>query len=186
MFRSLIQLIALTATLGFSAHSIPAAGDNTAEIDQARLATQALQQQLSSRLQKAIAEGGLEQGIEVCAQEAPRIAAAISDEFGKNVSRTALRVRNPGNRPDPTQQAALQFFAEKLKQQQDPARLEYFSQQENGRFIYMRPIVMQSQCLACHGEINKQLRSRIERHYPADQATGFKTGDLRGAFVVTW
>jgi len=26
----------------------------------------------------------------------------------------------------------------------------------------------------------------IERDYPADQATGFETGQLRGAFSVTW
>ncbi len=41
-------------------------------------------------------------------------------------------------------------------------------------------------CLMCHGSgLDPALKAEIERLYPDDQATGFKAGELRGAFTVT-
>ena len=38
----------------------------------------------------------------------------------------------------------------------------------------------------CHGSgLDPALKAEIERLYPDDQATGFKAGELRGAFTVT-
>ena len=56
---------------------------------------------------------------------------------------------------------------------------------ENGRHGYAEPIVMQPLCLVCHGEIlQPEIAARIAELYPDDRATGFKEGDLRGAFWV--
>lgn len=58
---------------------------------------------------------------------------------------------------------------------------------ENGEQNYMRAIVMQPQCLACHGSaVAKPLKQAIAEKYPNDQATGFEVGDLRGAFLIKW
>ena len=41
-------------------------------------------------------------------------------------------------------------------------------------------------CVTCHGEtIAPSIAAKIDELYPADKATGFREGDLRGAFVVT-
>ena len=41
-------------------------------------------------------------------------------------------------------------------------------------------------CLMCHGSgLDPALKAEIDRLYPDDQATGFKAGELRGAFTVT-
>ena len=41
-------------------------------------------------------------------------------------------------------------------------------------------------CLTCHGSsLQPELKAEILRLYPNDQATGFKPGELRGAFTVT-
>ncbi len=41
-------------------------------------------------------------------------------------------------------------------------------------------------CLACHGEtLAAPVAEKIGELYPADKATGFREGDIRGAFVVT-
>ncbi|MBU2886554.1 DUF3365 domain-containing protein [Gilvimarinus agarilyticus] len=186
MLNATIKLTGTAIALLLAAQLAATESENTAAMESARQATYALQKQLGSRLQQAIAEGGLEQGVQVCAQQAPRIAEQISAEFGKSVGRTALRVRNSANQPDQKQQEVLQLFAEQINRKKDPAQLESLVQLENGTHLYMRPIVMQGQCLACHGNINDDLRAQIYRHYPADQATGFQAGELRGAFVVTW
>ena len=43
----------------------------------------------------------------------------------------------------------------------------------------------QKACLACHGsDIAPAVSKKIATLYPNDQATDFKLGDIRGAFVV--
>ena len=40
-------------------------------------------------------------------------------------------------------------------------------------------------CLRCHGPaegIAPEIRAAIEKNYPHDKATGYKRGDIRGAF----
>lgn len=51
----------------------------------------------------------------------------------------------------------------------------------------MRAIVMQPQCLRCHGAtLAPEVSGSIRKNYPADEATGFEPGQLRGAVVVRW
>ncbi len=54
-------------------------------------------------------------------------------------------------------------------------------------FRYMKAIAIPkgAPCLICHGEnIDPGLHAKIKGRYPEDEATGFKEGDLRGAFSV--
>nr|MCU0872718.1 DUF3365 domain-containing protein [Pirellulaceae bacterium] len=47
---------------------------------------------------------------------------------------------------------------------------------------------LKPECMLCHGpkdQILTEVREALATHYPADQATGFQTGDLRGWFWVT-
>ena len=46
------------------------------------------------------------------------------------------------------------------------------------------PIGIEAMCLRCHGEhdqISPAVRAVLEARYPADRASGYATGDLRGA-----
>lgn len=50
----------------------------------------------------------------------------------------------------------------------------------------MQAIGTAEACLGCHGEkIKPELVELIDRHYPQDQARGFREGDLRGAFTLS-
>ena len=41
-------------------------------------------------------------------------------------------------------------------------------------------------CLQCHGQsIAPDVREKLSGLYPEDKATGYREGDIRGAFVVT-
>ena len=51
------------------------------------------------------------------------------------------------------------------------------------RLGYVEPIIVQPQCLSCHGEsLNEDVSMEINKLYPEDQAFGFKAGELRGVF----
>ncbi len=51
----------------------------------------------------------------------------------------------------------------------------------------MKAIPMAAEpCAACHGtDVKPDVKSEIDKLYPQDQATGFKPGELRGAFTIS-
>ena len=58
-----------------------------------------------------------------------------------------------------------------------------------GDLLYTKPIVLNDQmCLRCHGtplqDIGAADWAMLQAAYPQDKATGYKTGDLRGMWVV--
>ena len=144
--------------------------------------------QLKEALQSAMQQGGPVNAIEVCNETAPEIAALISAETGWRVARTALKTRNPDNAPDPWEQAMLQRFEQAKAQGEDVKMMEAFEvlgEGQNQQFRYMKAIATGPICLTCHGEtLAPELRARLEALYPQDQATGFKLGDIRGAFTI--
>jgi hypothetical protein len=65
-----------------------------------------------------------------------------------------------------------------------PSRLDTLP---DGRVRFMSAIIVQPQCLGCHGEnLAEPVAQAIDRLYPEDQARGYQPGDLRGAFTITW
>jgi hypothetical protein len=56
-------------------------------------------------------------------------------------------------------------------------------------FFYQRPIVLNNAlCLRCHGEIGKDIApadyALLKKQYPQDQATGYRQGQVMGAWQV--
>ncbi len=153
----------------------------------ARAISQKFGTELRAALEKALTDKGPAAAIGVCRDEAPRIAARLSAESGAAVARTSLRVRNPRNAPQPWQRADLEAFEKRLASGSKPDELEHFEARPNGGARYMKAIITQPLCLACHGEaIAPDVARALEADYPRDKATGFKVGDLRGAFSIEW
>ena len=159
-------------------------------IEQSRQLAQQLGSELKGELGRAIKEGGPVAAVSVCKIRAPEIAARLSAESGAVVGRTALRVRNPANAPDDLQRAVLEQFSGELASGKFEGPLEAAFEINRGGQVerrYMRAIPTEALCLTCHGTaIAPDLAAVIERDYPADQATGFEQGQLRGAFSVAW
>jgi hypothetical protein len=153
------------------------------------LSTQ-LGKELKAELGAAIETGGPVAAIEVCRTRAPAIAARLSAESGARVGRTALKVRNAGNAPDDIERAVLEQFAGDLAsgRVEGPLEAAFEIKREGGiERHYLRAIPTEALCLTCHGEtLAPELAAAIAREYPNDQATGFKLGELRGAFRVVW
>jgi hypothetical protein len=144
------------------------------------------QQELGARLTAALAAGGPVEAIGVCNLEAPQISARLSADSEARVARTALKVRNPANTADAAARGVLEALRSELAA--DPTKIpEHFEAAADGTARYMRAIVMQPLCIVCHGAaVDPEVRAAVSRLYPADEATGFAVGELRGAFVVDW
>jgi len=159
-------------------------------VEQSRVLASQLGIELKGELGKALAAGGPVAAISVCRTKAPAIAARLSQESGAIVSRTALRVRNPANAPDSVQRTVLEQFASELASGNFTPPLEAVFEINSGGRIerrFLRAIPMEAVCSTCHGmQLAPDLAAAIARDYPADQATGFEPGQLRGAISVLW
>ncbi len=155
-----------------------APAEATAWVDRGARTVQPFRQRLMGALQAALPSGA-DRAIETCRVEAPALAAA-SGGPGVTVGRTSHRLRNPANAPRPWVVPLLgEFVANPGAAAPRAVALP------TGGIGYVEPIVTQPLCLACHGEaLAPAVRARLAAQYPADEATGFRTGDLRGLFWV--
>lgn len=179
-----LQLAVLLATLVATSDTLAQEVDRAAE---GRAIAAGFGAELRTALQSAMAAGGPLAAIRVCNEDAPRIARAAAEQSGAEVGRTSTRLRNPANRPDAHEQAVLEAFAAELAAgapESPPWRLDTLP---DGRVRFMSAIIVQPQCLGCHGEnLAAPVAQAIDRLYPEDQAHGYQPGELRGAFTITW
>lgn len=172
--------------------SPPAAVDATAVESTRGIAGQLLNQ-LGAKLKAAMSTDGLMAAVSVCKEAAPSIARSLSAEHGVQMTRVGTRVRNSQmGVPNVWQKEALAQFDARLAQGEKPASLEFWQVVETAsgkrELQYAIAIIVQPQCLACHGrvqDISAPLAEKIKQEYPDDQATGYSVGTLRGAVVIT-
>jgi len=184
-FVALSASLILLTILAFMACG-PAGADD-ARLEESRALVQAFGSRLKGELKKGLEQGGPVAGVNICKDVAPQIASELSRQSGARVMRVSLRYRNPGNSPDEWQVHVLEDFESRAAATEKPAALEYFVTENDGRDRYMSAIRIDGVCLACHGEtLAPPLQERLDAEYPHDQATGYKLGDIRGAFSVSW
>lgn len=127
---------------------------------------------------RAMASGGPGGAITVCHQSSAAIIEQVKREKGFDVGRTSDRLRNPTNVPKPWAAAIVKKYAGARA-----SAVEGFYVDLGDRLGVMRPIEEAELCAGCHGPADKlepRVRRELKERYPADHATGFKRGDLRG------
>lgn len=163
--------------------------DTDARVAESRGAVKEFAGQLKGELQAAMKSGGPLHAIEVCQIKAPAIASELSKKKGWHVARTSLKTRSPANAPDSWERIVLKRFDEQKAQGMDAKQLEHYAfVEEKGvkKFRYMKAIPAGEVCMNCHGAtLAPEIAQKIETLYPNDQATGYKPGDIRGAFTIT-
>lgn len=154
----------------------------------ARQAADALTGELIATLGRELGAGGPVGAVRVCSEMAPEIAASHSGE-GVSVRRVTLKVRNPQDTPDEYERGALLDLEARHADGALPEEMaEVVTDDTGSKLRYLRPLVVKSPCLSCHGDVESmdpELRSILEERYPDDQAVGYEEGDLRGAVSVT-
>lgn len=190
-----LLLLTLAGCDGQSGNSEPDIAPTTSQAIEertvaSRAAVKAFASELQGELKAAMSAGGPVSAISVCKEAAPAIARDISEQTGWQVGRTSHRLRNPANKPDAHEAGILARFLEARENGADPATLETYDvvMLANGRtaYRYMKAIPAQAACLACHGaNLAPEIEASLALSYPDDQATGFREGDIRGAFTIT-
>jgi hypothetical protein len=156
-------------------------------LERGRAAADALASELMKKLVAELREGGPAQAVHVCSEVAQEIAASQSKD-GLHLRRVSLKVRNPQDTPDAYERAILEQMEQQHRDGELPEEtIETVVEAGQREIRYMRPIVIQEQCLACHGEraaLDPEIRAILGERYPDDQAVGYRVGDLRGATSV--
>lgn len=189
---SFAALAAACAVFAGPAHAQDSGG--AASADAAKLEAVAAIGELAGRLKEylgaAIKEQGAAGAVAACKQIAPEAAASAGEAHTLTIRRTALKLRNPANAPDAFEARVLASFVEKAAAGADVNTLahgEIVDTEAGKAFRFMKAIPMAEQpCSACHGgDLKPDVAAKIREIYPQDQATGFKPGEIRGAFSVT-
>ena len=124
--------------------------------------------------------------------EALKMCTTTAQEMGKkynatlpedsSIRRTALKYRNPNNKPDATDVEVM----EKLKADKTFDKPLVVDMGDSFRVYKALPV--KKPCLVCHGDTKKMSSSMLEtlkKNYPDDMAVNFKEGDFRGVIVST-
>lgn len=143
---------------------------------------------LQAELVAAMKDGGAGSAIKSCLITAPAVANNLSSLAGWRIRRTAMRLRNPENAPDPIEKNALAVLE---SDSVNEFMIWTSDSADHKQLRYLSAIRLGARCVGCHGEparLSKPVKAALKELYPADQATGFKPGDLRGAFsiIVDW
>jgi hypothetical protein len=113
------------------------------------------------------------------------MAMQMTDDYNAvttdtKVRRTALKYRNPKNRPDATDKEVM--YRLQAVNDGKPVAVDM-----GDKYRVYKPLKMKHSCLACHGDksqISPKVQKLIQAKYPHDMATGFRLGEFRGAVVA--
>ncbi len=157
-----------------------------AAVAAARAAAKAMGGALKGELKAAIAEGGPGNGIAVCNERAPQVAAQVAADSGVTIGRSSLRLRNPENAGPPWVQAWLQATGERKAEGLAPQA--GIVEVDGARVAHLVvPMQVEALCVACHGPADglaADVATALAERYPKDAATGYAVGDLRGVLWV--
>lgn len=181
----------LGAALGLG---LPAQAQNQTQdptlLPEARNVASAVPPKLLELLNSEIAKGGVGSAVAACNEKAPQMAKNASAQTGWAIRRVSLRNRNPKAVPDAWELAALKDFDQRAVAGEKPATLEKYGVVDTAtgkEYRYMKALPVQPICLACHGaadQLAPDVAEKLHSLYPADKATGYAVGDLRGAITI--
>jgi len=143
---------------------------------------------LGGTLVEKMKDGGVKDAVPFCNAEALPLTKEMSDNFNVTIKRTSHRLRNEENKPNDEENIIINNY-NKLFSEGKPLK-PLVELDKSGKPHFYAPILLQKKCLACHGDIGvdvtKKSDSIIRSYYPKDLATGFKEGDIRGIWSITF
>ncbi len=191
MLVSLLLLPSLLCLAGCGGPQDPASRADPEAVKQARARAVEVVGELGSTLRERLVaemqQGGPEQAVRVCSEVAGELAASY-DTDTLTLRRVSLKVRNPADTPDDFERELLESWEASHRDGQSPGNESNVVEGPDGLELrFLKPIMVQPECLVCHGseaDRHPGAAALIAERYPGDMATGYKAGDLRGAFSV--
>ncbi len=142
---------------------------------------------LRNTLMRTVSMKGLPGAVQFCNTEAFALSNIYTSD-SVSLKRVSERFRNKANAPDETEKKVLALFAQsKAEKKELKSMLE---KDADGNTHFFKPILVQSMCLNCHGDLQAQVKPEIlkaiQQFYPNDMAIGYKEGDLRGMWHLVF
>jgi len=141
--------------------------------------------ELGKNLMKAINEKGAVHAVEFCNIKAMPITAQKEKEFNAKIKRASDQPRNQNNKATAKEEIHINTFKKMLANNENP---EPIIEKTGGKFNFYYPIVTNSMCLKCHGEVGKTITTEtyktIKLKYPKDQAIGYDVNQVRGLWHI--
>jgi hypothetical protein len=143
-----------------------------------------VQKILLANVMLAMKSGGPVNAVSFCSERAMPLTDSLAKAFNCEIKRVSDKFRNPANKPTDTD---LDMWT-KISSSKS---ISPVVSAENGHIVYYKPILIaMPACLKCHGSPGKEIDSKtleiIRKNYPEDQATGYKEGDLRGMWKISF
>lgn len=155
--------------------------------EQGMPAIQATFKTLSGELMQAMKRGGVKEAIPYCQLSAYPLTDSIARKQGVELKRAAVRYRNPENKATAREAEVYARYQEQIQNGQSPKPVV---ERYEGVVSMYAPIVLQGQCVSCHGKVGEGITTEnyeiIKAKYPDDRAVNFAPGDLRGIWHVTF
>lgn len=158
--------------------------DHSETIKKGKTIAKATFNALSSELKKAMSSGGVPAAAKYCNVAAMPITDSLSMKHHVAIKRTTNKLRNQNNKPTTLESQIFSQYEEKKAAGQ---KLGPIVKMIDGMDVFYAPILMKGLCLTCHGDA-KTIPDYdvIKKLYPNDQATGYKEGDLRGMWSISF
>jgi len=185
--KYLISVIALSFSLSLLSCSENKVEVSEQEIAGMRTTATEFMKDLKGVLISQIQTNGVLQAVSVCSDTAQVLTNNFGLQKGVYIKRVSFKNRNENNFPDDFEKKVLNKFEMLHQNKELNSETEHAEIVEEGEFKYLRylkPILVQAECLNCHGsetDIMPEVKQLIAQEYTSDKAVGYKIGDLRGA-----
>lgn len=141
-----------------------------------------VQKVLLTNVMKAMKSGGPGYAVIFCNEKAMPLTDSLAKKYNCVIQRVSDKYRNPSNKLSETDAEILKAMSTSM----NPVLIT-----ENGQLIYYKPIkIAIPTCLNCHGTAGKEMDPKtaeiIRIKYPEDKATGYKEGDIRGLWKISF
>jgi hypothetical protein len=186
MKRFVMPLLLASSSFAFAA---PA---DVAQLTQeTRVATQPLLGKVVGTVKETLQSKPPHETVDVCREKLPGMVKEAREKTGWNIRRVSLKTRNAERgTPDEWEAKVLADFDRRAAAGEKRDGLEFgevVATPEGSVFRYMKALPVQETCLKCHGdpaELEPELKEKLTALYPADKATGYQLGQIRGALTV--
>ena len=176
----------------FFSLSLFSCSENKVEISEAQVTgmrTTAMEfmKDLKGVLISQIQTSGVLQAVSVCSDTAQVLTNNFGVQKGVFIRRVSFKNRNENNLPDEFEKKIFSTFELLHQNKELNTETEHAEVVQEGEFRYLRylkPILVQAECLNCHGsetDIIPEVEQLIAQKYSDDKAVGYNIGDLRGA-----
>ncbi len=186
--KNILSLIGITIILLSSCQKGLSEKEIKEYTEKGKEITLSTSEHLGGQLMKSMKEGGTSSAIPFCTTMAMPLTEEMSVKYSTVIKRTSYKVRNENNAPTKDETRILSTYDKLIEANKQLKPI--VEMDKSGSPHFYAPILLQQKCLACHGEIGKNVTvetdSIIKSIYPRDAAIGFKEGDLRGIWSIAF